>query len=699
MKTKQIFALLLFLLIFSTNLYPQAIIANHTKAKLEPIPASAVELAKTNLHIAYFHTSHGSQLITGMNGLMQDGLDNLVGYKSDIYNWSAGGTNGTLDIDDYYGDYGDLGHNGSTAWVTYTRNYLDNAAHSDVNVIIWSWCGGVSDNDEDGINTYLNAMNQLEIDYPDVKFVYMTGHLDGTGETGNLHIRNEQIRNYCAQNNKILYDFADIESYDPDGNYYLDIGADDGCNYNGGNWAEEWRASHTQNTDWYNCEAAHSDALNGNLKAYAAWWLWARLAGWSEGASVSITASTQLTELNLNEASLTVQLEDETFVDNSLSSSNFQLNNAPTGTTIESVQYVNEHEATINLAFDGTDFDDNINNFSITILAAELFGNEELTSNNLPIEAEIEGVPSVEISTSPALTEANLDDAVIALKLSYETFADNILSVSNFQLNNVPDGTTIESVQYTNDHQATINLAFNGTNFDDDIDNFSITVLASELSGSENLTSNNLSIDATNEDEPYATLTPEIELRENNLNGAVVNITLTNESFGSNCTLADYFELCDAPAGTEIDNVECNSDTEVTITLSFDGTDFDEDYSTFCIRVTTDAIVGRAALLTNKITIYADLENSISTIKGNKDLKVYPNPINQFVTIAYNSTSENRLKVELIDLTGKKIMTKEYSGGNLKREETINVSELRNGNYYIVVNQGNKRAVMPVIKE
>ena len=46
------------------------------------------------------------------------------------------------------------------------------------------------------------------------------------------------------------------------------------------NWATAWQNSHTENVDWYNCSPAHSQALNGNLKAYAAWWLWARLAGW-----------------------------------------------------------------------------------------------------------------------------------------------------------------------------------------------------------------------------------------------------------------------------------------------------------------------------------------------------------------------------------------------------------------------------------
>ncbi|RPJ06253.1 MAG: hypothetical protein EHM28_10405 [Spirochaetaceae bacterium] len=45
------------------------------------------------------------------------------------------------------------------------------------------------------------------------------------------------------------------------------------------------RTSHgsqlTAGTDWYNCGATHSMSLNANMKAYAAWWLWARLAGWN----------------------------------------------------------------------------------------------------------------------------------------------------------------------------------------------------------------------------------------------------------------------------------------------------------------------------------------------------------------------------------------------------------------------------------
>ena len=256
----------------------QSKIINHTTASLDKIPVEWINTAKEKLHIAYGHTSHGSQLITGMTGLME--------WKGDLYKWHNGAMEGALDIRDQIMG-GDLGHNGDLAWESATRSLLDDPRNDDINVIIWSWCGGVSDNTEAGINIYLNAMNQLEKDYPDVQFVYMTGHLDGTGEEGNLHIRNEQIRKFCKENGKILYDFADIESYDPDGNYYLDKYANDNCDYDSDgdgtrdkNWAIDWQNSHEENVDWYYCEAAHSQPLNGNLKAYAAWYLWARLAGW-----------------------------------------------------------------------------------------------------------------------------------------------------------------------------------------------------------------------------------------------------------------------------------------------------------------------------------------------------------------------------------------------------------------------------------
>jgi hypothetical protein len=41
-----------------------------------------------------------------------------------------------------------------------------------------------------------------------------------------------------------------------------------------------------EGVDWYNCDSAHSQPLNANRKAYAAWWLWCRLAGWNPASGV-----------------------------------------------------------------------------------------------------------------------------------------------------------------------------------------------------------------------------------------------------------------------------------------------------------------------------------------------------------------------------------------------------------------------------
>ncbi len=259
------------------------IIADHAAADISLVPESAVRTAVEKLHIAYGHTSHGSQIVTGMDG--------LVDFAGPLYSFGRGGGAGVLDLRDTpFTGARDLGNPDRVSWEKATRSYLDD--NPVINVVVWSWCGQVSTADASDIETYLSLMSGLEEDYPGVTFVYMTGHLDGGGLSGNLHLRNEQIRDYCRANDKVLYDFADIESWDPDGVWYGARLPNDNCDYDtdgdgsrDGNWAVEWQTAHPG--EWYACSAAHSQPLNANRKAYAAWWLWARLTGW-DGGPVSV---------------------------------------------------------------------------------------------------------------------------------------------------------------------------------------------------------------------------------------------------------------------------------------------------------------------------------------------------------------------------------------------------------------------------
>jgi hypothetical protein len=202
--------------------------------------------------------------------------------SGDPFTYSPDGTGSTLAYDDSLS--ADLGHNGDLSWVGPTRDQLDSPTN-DRNMVMWSWCGGVYDNTVEGINVYLSAMDQLETDYPMVTFVYMTGHLPSPGEDdyANLRARNDQIRDYCRTHDKVLFDFADIESYDPDGTYFFDQHAHDDCSYDGGNWADQWCAVHPgQCPTCAGC--AHSHCLNCLQKGRAFWWMMARLAGWNGDA-------------------------------------------------------------------------------------------------------------------------------------------------------------------------------------------------------------------------------------------------------------------------------------------------------------------------------------------------------------------------------------------------------------------------------
>lgn len=264
------------LLLSMSLAWSQAIVADHTCTGIEKVPSEFIEKAKAHFQVAYGHTSHGSQIVSGMQALAQS--------NPDRFGFAPDGNGKDLSLRDRTPE-GDLGNPDRTGWAQRTRDLL-NGPGKDRSLVMWSWCGQASSASEKDIATYLDLMSGLEKEFPNVRFVYMTGHLDGSGKEGNLNRRNEQIRDYCRKNGKILFDFADIESFEPDGLVnFMESNADDGCNYraNGAsrNWANEWLAKNPAHGIALPDTAAHTEPLNAALKGRAFWWMMARLAGWN----------------------------------------------------------------------------------------------------------------------------------------------------------------------------------------------------------------------------------------------------------------------------------------------------------------------------------------------------------------------------------------------------------------------------------
>jgi hypothetical protein len=277
-------------------------VADHTVAKesvLRSIPEQYITSAKENLHIMYCGTSHSSQVRDGMRQLQyyKSGDDTLYAVTFD-----GNKVDGALDIDyrprspvDVYNGARDLSHDsivdgdGHTNYYLETVEYLDHADHRHVNVVMWSWCSIEGhdvqiylDNFDELIEMYRAGGSKGRTSDNAVTFVWMTGYARGSAginstPTTSPYNNHRAIVDHCRQNGYFCIDYwsHDTHDYETDELYPYAQG-------NSPTHLLDWMNAHPG--EWYECSPAHASQyhLLGNRRAYAAWWVWARLAGWQE---------------------------------------------------------------------------------------------------------------------------------------------------------------------------------------------------------------------------------------------------------------------------------------------------------------------------------------------------------------------------------------------------------------------------------
>ena len=241
---------------------------DHTCTDLPSIPADWIDSVKT-MSMHYAHTSHGGQLTTGLDLIENDNST----YDAEVGSSYLPDVPGALCIFD--GQEGDTYITPDMFWETadgmdMTRSVLTN--NPAITVCMWCWCCQLDYYGQEQVQAYLDSMAVLESEYPSVTFVYMTGNAQNTGGEGyNRYQRNRQIRQYCESNDKILYDFADLDSW----------------------WYNSSSSQWEQNTYSYSGssvplehgqfngdQAGHTTYESCRQKGRALWWMLARIAGW-----------------------------------------------------------------------------------------------------------------------------------------------------------------------------------------------------------------------------------------------------------------------------------------------------------------------------------------------------------------------------------------------------------------------------------
>jgi len=184
------------------------LIIDHTCADVSQVSDTELDAIQENFRLHYAHTSHGSQLTEGLERLENSNskYNVAIGYSSlpaqaGALNIFDGQETDTYITPDMYWE--------STWGVGLTKDVLDH--NPTINLSMWAWCCQLDDYNSNQVQLYLDTMAGLEADYPNITFIYMTGN--SQSESSNRYARNNQIRQFCINNNKVLFDFADLDCW------------------------------------------------------------------------------------------------------------------------------------------------------------------------------------------------------------------------------------------------------------------------------------------------------------------------------------------------------------------------------------------------------------------------------------------------------------------------------------------------------
>ncbi len=245
------------------------LVIEHTCTDLSRIPAVWIDSAQANVRMHYGHTSHGGQIPVGLDMLETASPQLAFAYENNMlpvvpgaYCIFNGNTSETYITPDLYWS--------TLTGMDETRAVL--SADPSINLSMFVFCQELETADMSFVEAYIDSMSALEAEFPGVTFVYTTGNAQLAGAGGyNRYLLNERIRAFCAENDKVLYDFADMDAwwYDPVAETW------DHATYD-----YEGNAVPVEHPELVGSDAAHTSYESCEVKGRAMWWLAAMLSGW-----------------------------------------------------------------------------------------------------------------------------------------------------------------------------------------------------------------------------------------------------------------------------------------------------------------------------------------------------------------------------------------------------------------------------------
>ncbi len=359
-------------------------------------------------------------------------------------------------------------------------------------------------------------------------------------------------------------------------------------------------------------------------------------------SQMSVTAVTE--SVTASPSTLTEATLDESIVTLTLSGRKYERWNSTirpavsvsgiSGVTVRTfdIDRESDTEVTVELTFDGDITADDTLTFTVGADAIAGYNGPTLTSQvsvsagtETPVVTDGQtpvtpqqpdntgGTPTLSVTTTAPLTEATLHGQVVTLTLRGAKYSSSIWDIRDTVTVSGITGVTMpwNQPERKSDTQLTIELEYAGNIDTNGTLTFTVGAAAIVDYNGPALTAR-IAVSANTESVTASAASP---LTEATLDESVVKLTLSGAKYSSS-----IFDIRDAVSVSGINGVtkpwhqpERKSDTELTVELEFDGTDFDST-STLTFTVNADAIAGyNGPALTTQISVTAVTESVVAS--------------------------------------------------------------------------------------
>ena len=318
-----------------------------------------------------------------------------------------------------------------------------------------------------------------------------------------------------------------------------------------------------------------------------------------KGVIVSVTSP--LTEATLDKSVVTLTLDGVIYESDVSKIRDAVTVSGITGVTVDTtkVQRLGDRKVTVELNFDGTDFDTNATlTFNVTAGAIANYTGDTFTAE-IPVTAIKE---SVEASVAAPLTESTLNESRITLILTGVAYESDVSKIRDAVTVSGINGVSANSskIQRLSDSKVTVELGFDGTDFDTNA-TLTFSVAAGAIANyTGDAFTTEISVTAYKE-----SLSVVSRLTEATLNTDPVTLTLTGATYEQDLSKISNAVTVSGITGVKINTAKVKrlSNRRITVALDFDGTNLDKT-ATLTFSVAASAITNyTGAALTAEVSV------------------------------------------------------------------------------------------------